>query len=268
VSGTGAEHGARILLSPRWLVGHLLALGLIVLFLTFGQWQLRRFEQRLAENALIAERMSAKPERLQELLSRHAGEPEALDFLRTLVEGVYAPEFELLLRSRGRGGEPGWHVLTPLVLAGGEAVLVDRGWVPYALDEPPVAEASPPTGQVRIEGLSRLEQDPPVGALAALAPRDPPDGDLEAVYYVDVDRLAAQLPFELLPVFVELAAQEPPTGSRLPLPPLPPELSRGSHLSYALQWFSFAVIGIVGYGVLLWRTATGREPRTRPRRES
>ena len=64
-------------------------------------------------------------------------------------------------------------------------------------------------------------------------------------------RIGRGLPYTLEPVFLELANQTPAQSGQLPVPPPPPEVTRGSHLAYALQWFSFALIGIVGYAALL-----------------
>jgi surfeit locus 1 family protein len=248
---------ARTLLTPKWMLGHVLALGLIVLFVNFGLWQLRRLDQRLERNALIEARMAAEPRALSELREEFGNEPEDLAYRRALAEGRYEPAGEILLRSRSRDGTAGWHVLTPLIAESGRALLVDRGWIPYALDDPPAEEAAPPPGTVSVEGIVRAEQDPPEGWLARFAPRDPPEGPLRTAYYVDVERLAAQLPYALEPVFLELSSQQPAGDTRYPLPPEPPETGRGPHLSYALQWFSFALIGAVGYVLLLWRTARG-----------
>jgi surfeit locus 1 family protein len=45
----------------------------------------------------------------------------------------------------------------------------------------------------------------------------------------------------------------------LPIPPSPPDFSdEGPHLAYAVQWFSFAVIGLVGYVLLLGRARRSR----------
>ena len=271
-----ARSRARIFLTPKWLFGHLLVLVLVVLFINFGFWQLDRLEERTAENALIEARLEAEPAVLGSLLEdvdvaagplgSSEAELEELAYRRTSATGTFAPAHEILLRSRSRDGQPGWHLLTPLVLADGSALLVDRGWVPRAFDDPPVVEAAPPAGVVRVEGLLRLEDDPPGGWAASLSPRDPPEGDLEKSYYVDLERLAPQYPFEVVPVYLQLTGLEPLAGgsrpsrqggvaaAQLPLPPQVVEFSRGPHLSYALQWFSFALIGVVGYAILLWRT--------------
>jgi surfeit locus 1 family protein len=246
---------ARVLLTPKWLLGHLLALGLVVLFVNFGLWQLDRLDQRLERNAQIAARLAAESRPLAALREEFGEEPGDLAFRRATAEGRYEQANEILLRSRSRDGAAGWHVLTPLITESGRALLVDRGWVPYSLDDPPIEEAAPPAGTVSVEGLVRAEQDPPEGWLARFAPRDRSEGPLRNAYYVDVERLAPQLPYPLEPVYLELSRQQPAAEARYPLPPEPPELERGTHLSYALQWFSFALIGAVGYVLLLWRTA-------------
>ncbi len=248
---------ARKLLSPRWLAGHLLALTLVVLFINFGFWQLRRLDQREAYNALLESRLSAAPEPLAALKATYSltaaaeAESSAL-YRRAQATGRFDPAREVLLRSRARDGQPGYHVLTPLVLAGDErALLVDRGWVPFELDAPPIAEATPPAGEVMVTGTLFPRQVPPTGFGA----KDPPTGELAAVFWVDTERLSQQLPYALEPVFLELNAQTPGQtpgqSAALPIPPPAPELGAGSHLSYALQWFSFALIGVVGYGFLL-----------------
>ena len=79
------------------------------------------------------------------------------------------------------------------------------------------------------------------------------DEDSSAIYYVDVERLQPQLEYPLEPYYLELIGQQPPQAGDLPVPPPAPELSRGPHLSYALQWFAFAVIALVGYAALLRR---------------
>jgi surfeit locus 1 family protein len=65
------------------------------------------------------------------------------------------------------------------------------------------------------------------------------------------------MPFRLLPVYLQLSEQDPPQVEGLPAPAPLPELSEGPHLGYALQWFAFATIALVGYVVLLRR---GRRP--------
>lgn len=128
---------------------------------------------------------------------------------------------------------PGVDLVTPLKLADGVAVLVDRGWVAsadaYHIDERAFRES----------------ESADVVGLAFAAPRTRGD--------VDPAKLKDSVPYALLPFVVQQlpeSAAPPPPGAPLRLPP--PELTNGPHLSYVIQWFSFAVIILVG-SVALFR---------------
>ncbi|HEX7040899.1 MAG TPA: SURF1 family protein [Trueperaceae bacterium] len=242
-----------VLLRPRWLAGHLLALALVVLFVNLGLWQLRRLEQRRAHVAQVVERMGLPPAPIGQVLAEGGELPE---YRAVTAVGEFDSSEEVLLRGRTRDGQPGFHVLTPLVLSraglAGSAVLVERGWVPYAMDRVPVAEAPPPAGKVTVTGRLRR---PTGGRAGSFGPRDPAEGELVQAYYVDVERLQGQMPYPLVEAYVELTSVTPPHPGDLPLPLPEPDLGEGPHLSYAVQWFSFAAIGIVGYFFLLRRAA-------------
>lgn len=239
----------KALLTPRWLTFHLLALSLVVVLVNLGLWQLQRFEERTATNALLTERWQSEPQGYALLLEAARG-PEDLRYRPVVISGRFDSDREVLLRSRSYQGQPGWHVLTPLIFAEGRALIVNRGWVPFALDTPPLGEVRPPETEVTVWGLLQPSQQPPAGWLVV---RDPPEGMLQKVFWVDTQRLARQFPYRLEPFYLELVAQQPAIPGPLPVPPPPPEIGVGRHLSYAWQFFAFAIIGIVGYGLLLRR---------------
>lgn len=239
----------RFLLSPKWLLGHVVVAGVAVLFVFLGLWQLDRHEERTTRNALVADRMAADPVDLHDV----SGIPvEELAYRRVVVSGRYLPEEELLVSPRSWRGRAGHHVLTPLATDDGDAVLVARGWVPFEQDHPPVDAAAPPGGRVRVEGLL-LPDEPP----ARFAPAIPADGELQTVSRVDVARLQGQVERPLRPYYVQAEQQSPP-GRSLPLTAEPIELDAGSHFSYAVQWFVFTLVGLVGYPALIRRTALDR----------
>lgn len=234
----------KTLLTPRWLAGHLLALTLIVLFVNLGLWQLRRLQTRRAYNTAIMAQQSFEPRRY-DLLSEDVP-PAERTFRQVAQLGQFDTSEEVLLRSRAMGGEPGYHLLTPLVFADNRAILVNRGWVPFAYNTPPVSEAAPPEGDVLVAGTLYPSEVPTDGFGA----RDPETGDLDAVFFTNIERLEQQMPYDLEPHYLRLTSQRPLPGD-YPVMLEPEKLDNGSHLGYALQWFSFALIGVVGYGILL-----------------
>lgn len=241
------------LLKPRWLLIHLLIAAICVAFVGLGRWQLQRHRQRLAANALLAERLALAPEPLAALLVRYRldvpeDNPESIAYRPAQLTGRFDPAHEVLYRiNASYDGQPGYWVLTPLLIDGDEAVLVMRGWVPAQMNRPPLAAAPPPAGEVTLVGIVEY---PRAEQRGALVPRDPP-GELAITAYIDTERLAQQMPYRLLPLFIELRQQQPPHPERYPLPPPEPEFSIGSHLGYAIQWFSFVVITLVGYAFIL-----------------
>ena len=70
---------------------------------------------------------------------------------------------------------------------------------------------------------------------------------------LDVAGIASTLPYDVAPQPLQLAEQKPPQPGDLPVPVALPELSEGPHLSYALQWFLFAAVAIVGAAILVRR---------------
>lgn len=248
---------------------HLLVAAVVAACVVLGFWQLDRLRGLQERNALLEARLAAQPREFSEVvpgLDPDAGAGSEADARHrpVTVEGSFAPEHQVLLRSRSYQDQPGYHVLTPLVLAdagddpaGSRALLVDRGWVPYRTSLADAGAFAPPDGPVRVTGRLMPEADPPEGFLAGLAPRDPASGALERVARVDVDRLQPQVPLRLEPYFVEMEAVEGANvrarAGELPVVPPRPEPEAGPHLGYAIQWFSFATIAAVGYGLLLRR---------------
>ena len=72
--------------------------------------------------------------------------------------------------------------------------------------------------------------------------------------------IQSQLPYDIAPSYLLLQRQTPVQANGLPEPSPLPELSEGPHLSYAIQWFTFAVIAVAGFVVLALRE--GRDPRS------
>jgi surfeit locus 1 family protein len=235
-------------LTPRWIIAHLTVVVLAGLFIRLGLWQLDRLAERRAANEIVMERRDAPTVEFYELVEQAVDE-EQLEFRTVSLQGTFDTGEEVLIRSRTSNGEAGFHVVTPLIGSNRQAVLVNRGWVPLELDTPQAPEAAPPAVLVEVVGVVRVSELPP-----SLGPDDPSDGVLARMYWIDIPRIQQQSTHPLAPVYIELRGQSPPQSSSIPVPPPASELSEGSHLAYALQWFSFALIGVIGYGALLRRS--------------
>ena len=245
------------LLRPRWLAAHLVIALIAVAFVNLGLWQLRRLDERKSFNAAVAGRVEAQPRPLDVVLAELGNDPQQLTYQPVEVSGTYLADDEVLLTPRNDDGLAGHHVLTPLLLDDQTAVLVDRGWVPFALDRPPVAEAAPPAGPVRVSGL--LVPTTTAGRFGSVSQA----GDrVEFLSAPDVDRLQPQVDVTLQP-FSILLREQAPAGGELPRTPPLPDLTEGPHLSYALQWFLFTLVGLVGYPLWVRRRLRQEKRLTR-----
>lgn len=228
----------RRLLQPRWLVAHTVVLAITVLCVFLGLWQLRRHDERVTLNEVGERRFSAPAEVFESLLA--TSDPEALEYRRVTASGEFGTELQVLIRSQLYRGTAGFHMLTPLILEDGSAVLVNRGWVPLEVEQLPEDRLSTPEGVTTVEGWVQMsEERPPLG------PEDPPEGVLRMLYRVDVDRIAQQLPMTVAPVYIVQVGDQ---IGELPIPVAMPTFDdQGPHLAYAIQWFGFATVGLVGY---------------------
>lgn len=242
----------RFLIRPKWIAFHLLVLAGIVTMINLGLWQLDRLDERQAFNATIEARYDQPPLPLDELVPADAT-PEALDTVEwrpVTLSGTYLPEESFTVVNRSQSGRAGRNVAVPLQLDDGRVVIVNRGFVPLTEDLPQV-----PATEVEVVGRLRSSQERGLGQLS-----DPADGDLFEVQRIDIDRLAPQLPGEVVPMYVDLVESSPPEPVPFPETVAAPELGEGSHLSYAVQWFIFSIAVAVG-----WVLAVRRSARTHRR---
>ena len=241
----------RFLTRPRWIGLTVFALVVVGLCVRLGMWQLDRLDGRREFNARYAAGLEAEARPVEDLLDADG----SIAYRRAIATGRFDTGHEVILYGRALEGQAGNHVLTPLVLADGRAIIVDRGWVPFELDEPPVAEAEPPSGEVEVQGPLFATQPGGAGEVQQGEDR------MTTVRTVDIEAIAHDLPYDVVPWFLQLQTQSPPAGD-LPLPEPPPELTEGPHLSYAFQWFAFATIAAVGYVILVRREVLERREET------
>jgi surfeit locus 1 family protein len=235
-AGDGTVDHMKPFLRGRWLVGHVLVLVLAALFVRLGFWQLSRHSEKRDRRDMANARLHQPPTDLRDV--------EVADGVFRLVRltGSYDAFHQVDVRNRTQSGTAGVWVLTPLRTTDGDLVVVNRGFVS---NREPIA--APPAGRVTVTGILQASQ-----RRGGLGPKDKEGGTLSELNRVDIARLDQQVPGDLYPLWVQLTAQVPPPGE-VPVPLPPPELGLGPHLAYAGQWFIFALIGLIGWPLVLRR---------------
>ncbi len=227
-----------------------------LLFIRLGVWQLERREERAIENIVLASRLTEAPIDLSAAIAAAGEDVVSLEYRPVTAEGTYRAELEKLVRNRtNRLGTAGFHVLTPLEQADGSLVIVNRGWVPLDADRVPT-RFDPSSGVVTVTGWARgTERRPPTG------PEDPP-GPLDVLNRVDLDRIAGLYDAPVVPVWIQAGGDG---TAQIPQPlALPDTSDPGPHLSYAIQWFSFATISLIGFVLAIRRAGSPRSRHLPP----
>ncbi len=240
-NGKTSMHLLKTLFSRQWWWVTLLVIGLMLVLARLGLWQLNRLEQRRVANAQLAAVLAGQTLDLN--LDELPQDTAELENRQVKAGGQFDFDNQLILKVQNWQGRAGVHLITPLVFSDGEtAVLVDRGWIPDAENTAENLPKYEAPGQVEINGFAALPQ------LIGGKSTGPPENPQAEWYRVDIEAIQPQIPYKLLPVYV---LQSPARNSELPYRDEPEiDLSEGSHLSYAIQWFIFS-LGL-GSGYVLY----------------
>jgi len=235
-----------------WWTTILVVLGMIVLS-RLGMWQLERLEQRRASNLWLSEQ-AQRPAVVIEAPEWGGAESDLKD-RAVVVTGRFDYDNQIILTQQTHQTVPGAHLVTPLILsADRKAILIDRGWISASDLILGRLERFNEELQATIEGTARKSQE--LEATADIETERSGASGQSEWYRVDVAAIGRQLPYDLLPYYV---VAWPPPGEELLLPArVKPELdlSEGSHLSYAIQWFAFALILLIVYLRIITRGPT------------
>lgn len=227
----------------RWLALLALVILVVVAFVNLGEWQLARLDQRRASNTTVTAHENAPVQPYAQVMNRTI--VDADEWQRVTVTGTYLPQDQLVVRYRSNLAtkETGWETVVPLQASDGRVVLIDRGFKPRTPGTDfPASEAAPPTGTVTITGYVRRNEqsnDP--------NPLTPAAG---SVRLINSTALAKAFGTPLVDGYIG-ALTTTPTDPGGFTPMAPPPLDEGPHWSYAMQWFSFSLIAIVGLFVFI-----------------
>lgn len=230
----------------KWLLATLLVFAGTALCIRLGIWQLDRLAQRRAFNAQFESARAAPALDLNQEQPRNITE---MEWRSVKATGKYDFENQVALRNQYYDNQYGYHLLTPL-LFNGTAVLVDRGWVPADGNTVPANwRKYDEAGTVTVSGQIRLEQTKPAfGGVADVLPAD--GTKLNVWNNAAITRIAKQIPYPVLPVYIQLQPDANDTQPPIPFQP-EVEITEGPHMGYALQWFTFATLLFVGYPFVL-----------------
>lgn len=222
---------------------------MLLAMMRLGFWQLDRLQEKRSHNAAILTALNQPSEALPDTIV----DPDSLDFRHVRVMGIYDHAQSIVWRNQTLDNRNGMHLLTPLRIHGSDyAVLIDRGWLPEEQARPEQRSAyNGASSEVTIEGIARHTQSRPNTLLAPMDLALPGETRIDAWMRVDIERIQRQVPYPLLPIFIQQLPLPGTDPSSLPRADRSLQLDEGPHLSYALQWFTFSSMLVVIYAVLI-----------------
>ena len=209
----------------------LVAVAVIVLTTSLGNWQLRRADEKAAFQAQV----DAADRDAPLSISAQQFDPSGFDGRRVVVRGRFVAERTVFIDNRTRKGVAGFHVVTPVRIEGSQRhVLVLRGWVARdPADRNRLPEVPAPAGVVDVEGLGQATIAQVLELRAA-----PEPGPQDRLWQnLDFDRFERWSALELQPLLVR---QTGDLGDGLvrELPAAGGDVAK--HRGYAFQWYSMA----------------------------
>src|SRR4051794_15930180 len=234
---------------PSWVGFTLFVVLACVGFYELGVWQLHRHTHQDRVDAQLSQSRALAPVAVDRLLKEGVRPAASVEWRRVIASGTYDPAHQLLVRNRVRRNVNGYEVLVPLRTSTGVDLLVDRGWIPAGPTAlAPAKLPAVPTGTVTVVGRVRPPEQPrsntglPAGQTQRIVPAS----------------VAAATGRPTYGGFVALARESPDQGNAPALILGPDQDDSGGwwkppHLAYAIQWFLFIGIAVIGWGFLARR---------------
>jgi len=210
------------------------ALAGIALTMLLGFWQLGRGDEKVA----MGERL--KSAQTGPVIAVSADELKVADvaWRRVEVHGRFAADQTVFIDNRVLNGTPGYHVVTPLKIEGGERyVLVNRGWVAAAADRRTVPQVITPQGLQHLNGLAIVPSERQFELSTQVA-----DGNVWQ--NLTISRYRATVAIPLQPIVIQ---QSSPAEDGLKREWQPTGPSPDKNYGYAFQWFAMAAAILLYY---------------------
>ncbi|MFD1721025.1 SURF1 family protein [Amnibacterium endophyticum] len=230
---------AALVSNGRWRRSLALVIGFAIGCGLLSWWQFARREETAQASALIAANTTAPPATLAELLPSLTAWDPGERWRTVRVSGEYLTDRQLLVRNRVQDGNPGFEVLTPFRLDDGDVLVLDRGWVSVGTtQDAPDSVPAPPSGRVVVDARLQGDEGP-------LAGRTAPAGQIPSI---DLQQVARDVGAPTYTGAYGQVASESPQPAEVPsriVPDTQTGVDEGTHLSYAIQWILFAMLGFL-----------------------
>ena len=192
-----------------------------------ANWQFTRNADREHQLALVAANYDTAAAPVDDVLPAGDDFDPDSQWRQVILVGRYLAVEQLLVRNRPHGGTSAFEVLVPFQTTSGRVMLVDRGWVPPGADQPEPDEIPAPPG----EPLPR-------------SGRGAPEGQVPTIHLPLVADTVASGSAMVTDAYGVMVSEDPAV-TPVPQPLATPSEDPGPHLSYAIQWILFAIMGFV-----------------------
>ena len=231
----------------RWLSWFLFASLFAAACVGLANWQFDRRDQAVSKIQRMVDNFDKPAIAFDAISDLNLDDVTLLEWSPVEVSGNYLTDQELLVRNRPIAGQPGFIQLVPFQLASGEVVIIERGWIPANSELAPATKMTPSNQSKSLVARVRLSELTPN--------RDSPEGFATSIH---IESLEKTLGTTLEKQFYLRLVSELPGEASSPQPISKPALDEGNHLSYAVQWILFA---LMGFFALFWAIRQEQEYR-------
>ena len=231
----------------RWTGWFLVACTFALACVGLASWQIERRSEAVSKIERVASNYDLEKLPFEEVSSLLGDSVVGYEWRQVELSGNYQVDDALLVRNRAIAGQPGFVQLVPFLLETGEIVVVERGWIAADSDLNPSETFLPSDSLKKLVARVRLGETVPN--------RDSPSGQLTSINLPEIRELTN---LDVEQGFYLRMVTESPSESSYPQPLSRPILDEGNHLSYAVQWVIFAVMG---FFALFWAIRQEQEFR-------
>ncbi len=251
----------RMAFTRRWLGYLALAIVFAVACVALAKWQVDRTNEARNANLLVAHNFNRIPTPLANVVPTLTSYRASDQWKQVTVSGRYLLSDQVLARNRPLDGNPGFEVLTPLLLDNGTVFVVDRGYVPTGNKQDKPDSIPEPSGG-RVTVVARLQASEPT-----LDGRGAGAGEVATIHLPTVAEVIGKPTYT--GAYGLMVSESPATPTR-PVAQPAPTLDEGLHISYAIQWVLFGIMAFGGLGYAIrteYRIRNADDPEERERAE-